>query len=289
MDLHFAIGGVSFWLRSSAHQWEPEADHPLSLFLSTDSADVRVGVHYGWRNVETERLAISCDSNRWQVWELPEGLAFTIQGHEPTGIPDRLMLLDRSCSEADVYLRTQGSTRAYNPLEYPLGHMLLSSCLAVRNGMAMHAAGVVVDGRAVLFIGKSGSGKTTMAGLWSRQPDVTVLADDLVVVRQHGDQFVAYGTPWHGTRGLCSPTSAPLERIYFVRHARLNQQVRLSADALLAARLYSGTFLPGWSREGLARHVEMIAHLAGHVPCYDLGFVPDVSVVDYVREHWAET
>jgi hypothetical protein len=289
MDLRLAIGGVNFWLRSSSHHWKPGPDNSLSSFLSTDPADVQVHIHHGWRSVEAKCLAIVCDSNQWQVWEVPEGLAFTIHGHEPTGVPDRLMLLDRSCSNADVYLQIQGDASTYYPLEYPLGHMLLSTCLAARNGMAVHAAGVVVDGRAVLFIGKSGSGKTTMAGLWSRQPDVTVLADDLVVVRQHGDQFVAYGTPWHGTRGLCSPTSAPLERIYFVRHARLNQQVRLSADALLAARLYSGTFLPAWSREGLARHVEMVAHLAGHVPCYDLGFVPDISVVDYVREHWTET
>ncbi len=289
MDLHFAIGGVSFRLQSSAHQWEPKPDHPFSLFLSTDPAEVQVSIHHGWRNVETERLVISCDSNQWQVWELPEGLAFIIQGHELTGVPDRLMLLDRSCSEADVYLRTRGDASTLYPLEYPLGHMLLSTCLAVRNGMAMHAAGVVVDGQAILFIGRSGSGKTTMAGLWSRQPDVTVLADDLVVVRQHGNRFIAYGTPWHGTRGLCSPRSAPLERIYLIRHERSNQQARLSADALLAARLYSGTFMPGWSKEGMTRHVEMIARLAERMPCYDLGFVPNVSVVDYVREHWTET
>lgn len=246
-------------------------------------------IHHGWANIRLKRPAISCDSNRWQVWELPEGLAFIIEGHEATGVPDRLMLLNRLCSEADVYLRTQGDASTYYPLEYPLGHMLLSTCLAVRNGMAVHAAGVVVDGRAILFVGKSGSGKTTMAELWSRQPGVTVLADDLVVVRQHNDQFVAYGTPWHGTRGLCSPASAPLERIYLIRHERFNQQARLPADALLAARLYSGTFLPGWSKEGMAWHVEMIAQLAERVPCYDLGFVPDVSVVDYVREHWTET
>lgn len=289
MNLHLTIGGINFWLRSSSHRWELELDNPLSLFLSTDPADVQVHIHHGWRGVETKRLAIACDSTQWQVWEVPEGLAFMIHGHEPTGVPDRLMLLNRSSSEADVYLRIQGDGSTYYPLEYPLGHMLLSTCLAVRNGIAVHAAGVVVDGRAILFIGKSGSGKTTMAGLWSRQPDITVLADDLVVVRQHCDRFIAYGTPWHGTRGLCSPASAPLERIYLIRHERFNRQARLSADALLAARLYSGTFLPGWSKAGMAWHVEMIARLTERVPCYDLGFVPNASVVDYVREHWTET
>ena len=288
MDFRVTIGGMSFWVSSSVHQWAPASDNPLSLFASTDPANVRVRVHHGWGDVELGRLSISCDSNQWQVWERPEGLAFTLDGNESSGAPDRLMLIDHSCSEVDVYLRSGGSAPAYYPLEYPLDHMLLSSCLAVRQGMAVHAAGVVVNGRAILFMGRSGSGKTTTAGLWSRQPDVTVLADDLVVVRQQGDQFIAYGTPWQGTRGLCSPASAPVERIYLIRHGQFNQQAPLPADALLAARLYSGTFLPGWSKEILGSHVEMIALLAEHIPCYDLAFVPDTSVVNYVRDHWTK-
>jgi hypothetical protein len=68
---------------------------------------------------------------------------------------------------------------------------MLSARLPLENGVMLHSAGIVVDGRAAIFFGPSGAGKSTLASL----VDAPVLSDELVIV-QHG---AARASGWFGT------------------------------------------------------------------------------------------
>lgn len=83
-----------------------------------------------------------------------------------------------------------------------------------RGGLLIHGAALLEDGQAYLFIGQSGSGKTTVVGL-SRH--AVALGDDLVVVRPELQGWTVYGTPfWNGeTKTRQGQTaSGPLAGIY---------------------------------------------------------------------------
>lgn len=56
---------------------------------------------------------------------------------------------------------------------------MLSATLPLDGGMLVHGAGIVVDGRAILFVGPSGAGKSTLASFM----DVPLLSDELVAVQ----------------------------------------------------------------------------------------------------------
>jgi len=56
-------------------------------------------------------------------------------------------------------------------------------------GLAIHAAGVSIDGQGVLLPGKSGSGKSTLA-TWLVARKCTYLSDELVVVSAHDDHLM---------------------------------------------------------------------------------------------------
>jgi hypothetical protein len=73
--------------------------------------------------------------------------------------------------------------------------ILHSLILAREGGFLVHAASAVRNGRAFVFAGVSGAGKTTLARL--APPDVTLLTDEISYVRDTGD-----GTrdTRHGTR-----------------------------------------------------------------------------------------
>ena len=60
----------------------------------------------------------------------------------------------------------------------------------------MHAASAVRNGRAFLFAGVSGAGKTTISRL--APPDATLLTDEISYVRREADGYVAFGTPFAG-------------------------------------------------------------------------------------------
>ena len=79
-------------------------------------------------------------------------------------------------------------------------------------GLLFHAAGVVRDGRAYVFIGHSGVGKTTVSRLSGEQ---NVLNDDLVIIMPQSDGWWVHATPfWNPTQVRPRPFSAPLHAIY---------------------------------------------------------------------------
>lgn len=104
------------------------------------------------------------------------------------------------CGEG--HLRIAGEA-AFNALQNYL--RVVTAALALRHeSLALHACGILEQGRGFVFFGPSGAGKSTIAQL-SRPR--TVLSDDLVVVRL-GEGMV-YGTPFFGEAG---GWAAPWER-----------------------------------------------------------------------------
>src|SRR5271166_5140755 len=77
----------------------------------------------------------------------------------------------------------RGSVRQ-NPNPYSLDSVLRilhSLILAERGGFLLHAASAICDGRAYLFSGVSGAGKTTMTRL--APADITLLTDEISYLR----------------------------------------------------------------------------------------------------------
>jgi hypothetical protein len=72
-------------------------------------------------------------------------------------------------------------------------HTLL---LARKGGFLVHALSAVRNGRAFLFAGVSGAGKTTMARL--APPDASLLTDEISYVTMQDHQYTAVGTPFFG-------------------------------------------------------------------------------------------
>lgn len=56
------------------------------------------------------------------------------------------------------------------------------------------------ENKAILFIGPSGAGKTTVS-MYCRQNGLQVLSDETVMIWFDRGKFMAQGTPWHGSEG----------------------------------------------------------------------------------------
>lgn len=98
-------------------------------------------------------------------------------------------------------------------------HTLL---LARSGGFLAHAASAVRNGRAFLFAGRSGAGKTTISGL--APPDVRLLTDEVSYVRPQGAEgsrapggYLAFGTPFAGELARVGENlSAPVAALYLL-------------------------------------------------------------------------
>jgi hypothetical protein len=167
------------------------------------------------------------------------------------------------------------------PLSYPLGELYMASLLGTGYGVMQHACGVIYQGSGLLFTGVGGAGKTTTARLWESRKGARVLNDDHIIVRKNGSQFYIYGTPWHGQGGMALPEEAPLKRIFVLKQALTNQAIPLP-PARAASDLLVRSFSTFWDKSGMSFTLKLLAELCQQVPCYELGFVPDSSAVDFV-------
>jgi hypothetical protein len=99
------------------------------------------------------------------------------------------------------------------------------------DGLLIHGSSVLEGGRAFLFYGVSGSGKTTTTRL--SQPR-TILSDELTLVRKIAGAYRAFGTPFWGELQINGENvSAPLECVLLlVKDASDFLEPQTSARAL---------------------------------------------------------
>jgi hypothetical protein len=152
-------------------------------------------------------------------------------------------------------------------------HTLL---LAPLGGFLLHAASGIRRGRAFLFTGQSGAGKTTIARL--APPDATLLSDEISYLRNVNGTYMAYGTPFAGELATPGePVSAPVHGIYQLAWGDRHQIEQLSTTDAVRALMKNILFFV--DDVALAAQVLNTAcDVAASLPVYQLTFAPDVSV-----------
>ncbi|MBI5374941.1 MAG: hypothetical protein HZA77_05870 [Candidatus Schekmanbacteria bacterium] len=170
-----------------------------------------------------------------------------------------------------------------NPFDYPLDELMMVNHLSIRKGIIIHGCFLNDSGKGLLFSGTSGAGKSTMATIWKENNCGTIFTDERVIIREQADgALIAYGTPWHGTAGIDLPESSSIDKIFFLKHASENKAELIgSSDSF--SRLVVRSFPTFWSSTGMECTLSLISNIISSVPSYELGFLPDGKVIDYVR------
>ena len=220
----------------------------------------------------------------WRLYRERGDFVFSFVSTALGTSPYRLARFDASFTRGTISFNGAciPNSAALLPLEFPLDELMMINLLARGRGVEVHGCGVIDrDGRAYLFAGQSEAGKSTSARLWHGE-GATVLSDDRVVLRLREDRVWMYGTPWHGEEQFACPASAPLTRIFFLDHGRENA-VRPAGGAGAAARLFTCCFPPFHDHAGLDFTLSLLGRILDRVSCFELDFVPDPSVVSFVR------
>jgi len=148
------------------------------------------------------------------------------------------------------------------------------------NGLYLHASAVEVDGRAYLFSGPSGTGKSTHTRLWQQLPGLSacVFNDDKPALRCLDGVWYAYGTPWCGKDGINVNMKVPVAGICFLKQAGHNRIRELSPIEAIP-KLLSQTIHVFRESERLNLLLDHLDHLVSAIPIYELENKPELEAV----------
>jgi len=154
--------------------------------------------------------------------------------------------------------------------------------LANLSDFLLHASGFVKDGKGFVFIGPSGAGKSTLVSSVAKDPSVTVIGEDQIIVRLIENKFIVYGTPWHENPDLCAPIGAPLTSLVFLNKGHGNVLARISPmDGM--TRLLQTAFIPYYRQDCLESIIERMATLVSRIPSFTLSYVLGEDVLQLIQ------
>lgn len=169
-----------------------------------------------------------------------------------------------------------GACRAGEHGQFVLNNALMllyALFTATGNTLLIHASVAVADGKGYVFLGKSGTGKSTHTRLWLNNiPGAWLLNDDNPVVKIENDGTVmVYGSPWSGKTPCYRNEKAPLGAVVRLSQAPHNSIRRLSGIQAYAALAPSASSMK-WDRvmaDGLHNTLSGIIQSVGvfHLEC----------------------
>jgi hypothetical protein len=283
-DISFSIGGTTVHLLSEDRRLAPAADGVLRQFVTDDHrADVEIRARWTDTPDESRGEVIFDSGVPWRLARVGANFVFTFRSELGGAVPYKTARFNETFTYGDVRVyRPHFEGRpldAINPLEYPLDELLMIHQLSQGKGVEIHGCAVLDDrGRAYVFAGQSGAGKSTIARLWEQHSHMRLLSDERVVLRTDRDVVTVYGTPWHGDALHVSPLSGELAGVFFLEHAPANAVTRMTGASALA-KLFSCSFLPFHGAAPLNHTASALEKVVTRTRCHRLQFTPNESVI----------
>ena len=146
------------------------------------------------------------------------------------------------------------------------------------NGMVLHSSAIEYNGKAYLFSGPSGMGKSTHTRLWqSLYGDaVQVFNDDKPALRRLEDGWFAYGTPWCGKDGINQNKKVPLGGICFLKRGKENKIRRLDSKEAMQNILWQTTRKLKDPKKMMAL-LDLVDKLVREIPIFELECTKEID------------
>lgn len=174
-------------------------------------------------------------------------------------------------SEVNLYMRTDCTRFAIDNAAM----LVYAFATADKKTLLFHSSVTVREGYGYMFLGHSGTGKSTHSRQWKAAfPDAELINDDNPAVRIENGVVQVYGTPWSGKTPCYKNTSAPVAALVQLVQAPQNEIHRLrmtQAYPYILASVSGLKVLP----EMMDRLYESIAELLELTPVYKLECLPN--------------
>lgn len=162
-----------------------------------------------------------CPSATFEVYRQADG-AYRILVSYENGTPCAFIQGNAGHKEFTVVTRGTNEEKKFGLNNSIM--LIYTLCTATRKTLLVHSSVVENGGKAYMFLGASGRGKSTHSDLWTRHiKGSTLINDDNPVIRISSDGTpIVYGSPWSGKRPIYKNVSYPIGGITAIEQAKEN-------------------------------------------------------------------
>ena len=150
---------------------------------------------------------------------------------------------------------------------------------------AVHSSTIIHHGQAVMFLGESGTGKSTHTRLWRENIENTsLLNDDSPFIGIVNGEVMVYGSPWSGKTPCYKNESYPLRAIVRLSQAPHNKIRRTKGIAAIGALLPS--LPPAFAYDPMLKDCmyEILNNVLTTTEIYHLEALPNADASDLVHK-----
>ena len=152
------------------------------------------------------------------------------------------------------------------------------------NTLLVHASTVKYEEKGYLFLGKSGTGKSTHSRLWIENiPRTVLLNDDNPIIRITDGKVYVYGSPWSGKTSCYRNCKIQVGGIVRLHQAPFNRIKPLNTIMAYAALLPSCSCMK-WDHDMAEAIHSTISKVISMVPIYRLDCLPNPEAAILCKE-----
>jgi len=223
----------------------------------------------GWQHLYTDRS--DEDMPRIEMYKRDGEWMFRTSMWRETEIVSA-MQCSADWREVNVYMKTDNARFAIDNAAM----LVYAFATAGMQTLLFHSSVTVLDGKGYMFLGHSGTGKSTHSKQWKEAfPACELLNDDNPAVRIWPDGTVrVYGSPWSGKTPCYKNDSAPVQALVQLAQAPENKITRLKMSQAYPYILASVSGLKVMP-EMMDQIFDSIAKLLEISPVYRLECLPN--------------
>jgi hypothetical protein len=293
----YELGGLKIRYDLTDYPVEFKAPIGFKMFESKYQADFDANfrLHLGCPPLKKGRKILLDSKSFWKSYSNAGQIVITVDSYYTpsvigyTRLP-RVCIIGKNKSNGDIYIYSDRNVKniasliredIFTPIGHPLDQILITLLVENNAGLLLHACGVKTRQGGLLFVGKSGAGKSTTARLWAGKGKI--LNDDRIIIRKLGDGYHMFGTPWSGSYKRRSRENQTVNSILFIEHGKENRLSRMSMAESVTS-LMNNCFSVNWTRNTLKKRLSICEDISRSVGCYRFRFTPDNGSLECIAK-----
>ena len=223
--------------------------------------------------------------DRWDIWRARDRSEEMIFYRGTQRLPSWRLWLDRDFRHGEIEQAPIPAAGPFRADDSPMLQYLVVRALGRRGALLIHASMAIADGEALVFVGHSRAGKSTIARV-AESAGARIPTDDRTILTFENGQIMAWGSPWYGSLLKRTPEGAPVRAVFLLEQAAENRVESMPINRAIK-ELFVRLVQPRLDAEELETSLTRLEELVRRVNVSVLHFQPSVAAFELAKRYAA--